>query len=118
MCFFQGRKQKPLDVSTCVPILISSDFLKMDGLTDACIDYVAANLRAVAAMPIDLSCLAEPLLNKLATLANVSALEEVRDYQSLGSIGSLGSLKEDKDKSEKEHAGSSVRQLLVSATPE
>eukprot|EP00241_Pyramimonas_parkeae_P003389 CAMPEP_0114227344 /NCGR_PEP_ID=MMETSP0058-20121206/1739_1 /TAXON_ID=36894 /ORGANISM="Pyramimonas parkeae, CCMP726" /LENGTH=716 /DNA_ID=CAMNT_0001338177 /DNA_START=451 /DNA_END=2598 /DNA_ORIENTATION=+ len=107
--YVEGKKQTRLDVANCVPILISSDFLKMDALIDDCVRFVASNLKDVAAMPIDLSCLAEPLLVKLAAECQEDALEAVRAYQDVEDLGGGGSDRDDRSK-----ANSNARQMLVS----
>ena len=58
----------PLEKALVVSILISSDFLQMESLVDLCLGQIAQNLADIIKLPIDLSCISEKLLNKLATL--------------------------------------------------
>jgi hypothetical protein len=53
-----------------VSILISSDFLQMGALVDTCLAFFAANLNEIIKLPIDLSCLSERLIHRLALLTS------------------------------------------------
>lgn len=55
-----------LEKSMVVSILISSEFLQMDSLVDICIQHISNNLTEIIKLPIDLSCISEKLINKLA----------------------------------------------------
>eukprot|EP00976_Prorocentrum_cordatum_P011170 224642-Prorocentrum_minimum.AAC.3 len=57
-------------------------------------------------MPIDLSCLADPLLNKLANVTSEHTLEQVREYQA--------GYEKKAYTADQQQANSSARQLLVS----
>ena len=59
-----------LDKSIVVSILISSDFLQMDDLVDICLENIAARLQDIIKLPIDLSCISDKLVNKLACLTH------------------------------------------------
>jgi hypothetical protein len=59
----------PIDQTMVVSILISSDFLQMETLVDLCTNYIAKNLGDILKLPIDLSCISEKLINKLAQCA-------------------------------------------------
>lgn len=58
----------PMDKTIVISILISSDFLQIEALVDMCLTFVAGNLGDIVKLPIDLSCLSEKLLTKLAQL--------------------------------------------------
>lgn len=58
-----------IDKSIIVSILISSEFLQMDTLVDICVNHVANNLNEIIKLPIDLSCISEKLVNKIAYVA-------------------------------------------------
>lgn len=58
----------PLDKSIIVSILISSEFLQMDYLVDICLESIAGRLNEIIRLPIDLSCISDKLINKLASL--------------------------------------------------
>ena len=51
----------------------------MQRLVDECIQFVWKNLGDVVNLPIDMSCLNENLLNKLAKLVAPEELENIRD---------------------------------------
>ena len=53
---------------------------QMDPLIDKCVVYIAEHLPEVTALPVDLSCLAEPLLLGVAAQCTEDSLEAVRSY--------------------------------------
>lgn len=63
-----------LDKALVVSILISSDFLQMDTLVELCLEKIAANLSDIIKLPIDLSCISEKLINRLAALTHPTVL--------------------------------------------
>jgi hypothetical protein len=86
----------------------------MDPLIEKCVVFIAEHLPEVAAIPVDLSCLAEPLLLDLAARCSEEALEAVRAFAgrpgeaSEASTQSVGA----SDDTEAE-ASSNARQMLV-----
>lgn len=62
------NRPPPLEKALVVSILISSDFLQMDTLVDMCLSQIAQHLGDIIKLPIDLSCISERLLNRLAAL--------------------------------------------------
>lgn len=68
-----------IDKSIIVSILISSDFLQMDALVEQCIQHIAVNLNDIVKLPIDLSCISEKLVNRIAYLVSPKSLTETRD---------------------------------------
>lgn len=52
----------------------------MDPLIEKCVVYIAEHLPEVTALPVDLSCLAEPLLLGMAAHCTEDSLEAVRSY--------------------------------------
>ena len=71
MSYIHNSNSRPkLDKSILVSILISSDFLQMDALVDICLDNIASRLHEIIKLPIDLSCISDKLVNKLAVLTN------------------------------------------------
>jgi hypothetical protein len=79
MKYLQESEQPELNVSNVISILISSDFLQMEGLVDKCIDFVRQNLEKVCKLAIDMSCLNSKLLKKLANLTSAEELNQVKD---------------------------------------
>eukprot|EP00668_Euglena_longa_P038580 GGOE01049614.1.p1 GENE.GGOE01049614.1~~GGOE01049614.1.p1 ORF type:complete len:540 (+),score=142.95 GGOE01049614.1:133-1752(+) len=72
--------EKPLlEVKVAVSILISSHFLQMEDLVEIALQYIATHLQDVLRLPIDFSCITEPLMKKLASLLAVEELDELRD---------------------------------------
>lgn len=59
-----------IDKSIVVSILISSEFLQMDSLVDICLENIAERLHEIIKLPIDMSCIADKLINKLAALTH------------------------------------------------
>jgi Domain of unknown function (DUF3342) len=71
MSYIHNSFSRPqIDKSIVVSILISSDFLQMDALVDICLDNIAARLNEIIKLPIDLSCISDKLVNKLASLTH------------------------------------------------
>lgn len=62
--------QPQLDKSIVVSILISSEFLQMESLVNVCLENIAARLHEIIKLPIDLSCISDKLVDKLATLTH------------------------------------------------
>ena len=73
-----------LTVENCVSVLVSSDFLRMDRLTEECLDFVTANAVAVARGPLNLGALAERLLRRLAARLDEDTVEALRDANDAG----------------------------------
>jgi hypothetical protein len=55
-----------LDIKNVISILISSDFLQMKVLVQECIDFVIENLHDVVRLPIDMNCLNQTLIKRIA----------------------------------------------------
>ena len=72
----EGRAPS-MTVRNCVAVMISSDFLRMEGLTERCADFVVANLHQVSALGADLANLSEHLLEKISGRVNDDVLESL-----------------------------------------
>lgn len=59
-----------IDKSIIVSILISSEFLQMDSLVEHCIQQMVVSLNDIVKLPIDLSCISEKLVNRIAALVH------------------------------------------------
>ena len=68
-----------LDKSIVVSILISSEFLQMDSLVDICLQDISTRLNEIVKLPIDLSCISDRLVNRLASMTNPQILAQSRD---------------------------------------
>ena len=55
------------EIGNAISILISSEFLKMEGLVEECLDFVAKRINDIVRLPIDMSCISGILLKKLAS---------------------------------------------------
>lgn len=72
-----------IEKSIIVSILISSEFLQMDALVDVCIQQVAGSLSEIIKLPIDLSCISEKLVNRIAFLTQPKVYNSM-DYSIFG----------------------------------
>ena len=80
MAFIHEPEDPPtLDKAIVVSILISSEFLQMDALVDQCLEFVNHSLNDIIKLPIDLSCISEKLINKLAFMTQPKTLALTRD---------------------------------------
>ena len=80
MAFIHEPDQPPkLDKTIVVSILISSEFLQMDSLVDLCLEHISKSLGDIIKLPIDLSCISEKMINKLAFLIPPKVLAQTRD---------------------------------------
>ena len=68
-----------LDPSNVISILISSDFLKMGSLVEACISYCHKHMSAIVATPCNMNCVNEKLTTLIADKFNHTELEDVKD---------------------------------------
>jgi hypothetical protein len=69
----------PFQSSTVVSILISSEFLQMTELCVLCLRFIARNLEEILKLPLDLSCISDPLCAKLAKLTPAEVLVGLSD---------------------------------------
>eukprot|EP00948_MAST-09A_sp_MAST-9A-sp1_P003818 g3818.t1 len=80
MLYIHRKDQPPkLDSSSAISILISSDFLQMNNLVVTCLDFLHSHINEIVKLPIDLNCLNNNLLGKLAALFTLDELNLVRD---------------------------------------
>ena len=68
-----------LDIKNVISILISSDFLQMKVLVQECIDFVIENLHDVVRLPIDMNCLNQNLIKKIASQVTIERLDDLVD---------------------------------------
>jgi hypothetical protein len=71
-----------IEKSIIVSILISSEFLQMESLVDLCIQHVAGNLSEIIKLPIDLSCISEKLVNRIAFITQPKVMSLDNYYMS------------------------------------
>lgn len=63
-------KDVEIDKSIIVSILISSEFLQIDSLVELCVQQVSRHLNEIIKLPIDLSCISEKLINRIAFITH------------------------------------------------
>ncbi|KAA0198768.1 hypothetical protein FBUS_00487 [Fasciolopsis buskii] len=68
-----------LSVSNVLALLISSDFLKMDGLSQKCLIYFCEHINAIIASPCSLSCLNDDLIRRIVDHLTIADLEKIKD---------------------------------------
>ncbi|XP_063604759.1 SANT and BTB domain regulator of class switch recombination-like [Penaeus indicus] len=68
-----------LEPKTAVSILISADFLKMAPLVEEVLQYVHDNINLILEAQVNLSCLSDAILTRLAYLFTHWELESLRD---------------------------------------
>ena len=73
------NKPPPLDASSVVSILISSEFLEMANLVEHCLKFMAAHVGEILEMPIDLACVSDALVQRLAALCPAEVLCDLTD---------------------------------------
>ncbi|KAJ1627893.1 hypothetical protein T492DRAFT_1145993 [Pavlovales sp. CCMP2436] len=74
-----GSAAPQLEVSNCVSILISSDFLQMGQLVSDCEAFVVAHASQIAQQPIDLSCISDATISRMADKFTPSMLQALVD---------------------------------------
>lgn len=81
MNYIHGTANK-LETATVIPILISADFLVMRRLIDECILFIGNNLSEIVKIPIDMNCLSQQIVRRVAdtlTLEQLDAWKDPRD---------------------------------------
>ncbi|KNC97460.1 uncharacterized protein SPPG_07378 [Spizellomyces punctatus DAOM BR117] len=73
------RRKPAFEARTAISILISSNFLQMSALEDQCLKYVHDHINEILKVPIDMGCLSNILLRKLASLFSVDELSTITD---------------------------------------
>lgn len=76
---FVHKKDPKLEVKNSISILISSDFLQMEGLVEESVRFVAKNLNEIISLPIDMNCMNSTLIKKLANHVTLDELDHLKD---------------------------------------
>ena len=72
--------QRPkLGTKELISILISSQFLGMDNLVKECIRFFKNNANDIICLPIDLSCINEPLIDELSEYFSPEDIDHLID---------------------------------------
>lgn len=72
-------QSQTLDVGTVISILISAEYLQMPQLLDECINYINNHLQEILKLSIDMTCISSGLLKKLASIAIIENLDEIKE---------------------------------------
>ena len=72
-----------LDAKRVFSVLVSSEYLGMPRLVDACIHFIAANVSAVLAVHSSADCLNQSAIDKLACLLSPGQIETMEDPNNL-----------------------------------
>ncbi|XP_029449564.1 uncharacterized protein KIAA1841 homolog isoform X2 [Rhinatrema bivittatum] len=76
----QEKNETPiLEPGNVISILISSEFLKMDSLVEACIQYCHKNMSAIVATPCNMNCINATLLTRISDLFTHNEADELKD---------------------------------------
>lgn len=73
------KKEPKFDVKNSISILISSDFLQMEGLVQESVRYVADNIVEIISLPIDMNCMNSAIIKKLAACIQLEVLDSLKD---------------------------------------
>ncbi|KAJ3324381.1 hypothetical protein HDU76_013411 [Blyttiomyces sp. JEL0837] len=73
------RQRPALEPRTAISILISSNFLQMQGLEDVCLEYVHDHINEIVKVPIDMSCVNKSLLQRLVKLFYMNEFDGIVD---------------------------------------
>ncbi|KAI8823522.1 uncharacterized protein EV422DRAFT_565465 [Fimicolochytrium jonesii] len=81
LMLYISRKRPLFEPRLALSILVSSNFLQMAALEDQCLSYIHQTIDDVLKVSTDMTCLNQPLVDKLAKLFTVNELENVHDIQ-------------------------------------
>lgn len=108
-------KPPTLEKSIVVSILISSEFLQMDTLVEHCLVHIANTLNETIRLPIDLSCISDKIINRLAALTHPKSLANTKDRKDK-ILNKLYKRRVELDFSRKSGARGGVRTIAASLT--
>ena len=72
-------KDPKLEITNCVSILISSDFLIMPYLVDKCIKFMIDNMNQILQIPCNMNTINDKLITKIAAFIKIHNLDELID---------------------------------------
>jgi hypothetical protein len=72
-------KDPKLEITNCVSILISSDFLIMPDLVDKCIKYMIDNMNQILQIPCNMNTINDKLITKIGAFIKIHSLDELID---------------------------------------
>jgi hypothetical protein len=116
MTYIHEQDKPPvLDKSIVVSILISSDFLQMETLVEHCLAHISTNLNETIRLPIDLSCISDKIVNRLAALTHPKTLANTKDRKDK-ILNKLYKRRVELDFSRKSGARGGIRTIAASLT--
>jgi hypothetical protein len=108
-------KPPQLEKAIVVSILISSDFLQMDKLVEHCLVHISNNLNETIRLPIDLSCISDKIINRLALMTHPKTLAHTKDRKDK-ILNKLYKRRVELDFSRKSGARGGIRTIAASLT--
>ena len=78
-----SRPAPRLDVKRVFSVLVSSEYLGMPGLVEACIQFISENASAVLAVHSSAECLNQEAVDRLASLLSSGEIEAIQDPKDL-----------------------------------
>jgi len=111
----EPEKPPVLEKAIVVSILISSDFLQMDALVEHCLVHISNTLNETIRLPIDLSCISDKIVNRLAALTSPKTLAHTKDRKDK-ILNKLYKRRVELDFSRKSGARGGVRTIAASLT--
>eukprot|EP00605_Chrysophyceae_sp_TOSAG23-4_P001981 GSChrysophyteH1.ASY1.ANO1.2195.1 assembled CDS len=111
----EPEKPPQLEKAIVVSILISSDFLQMERLVEHCLVHISENLNETIRLPIDLSCISDKIVNRLALLTQPKTLAHTKDRKDK-ILNKLYKRRVELDFSRKSGARGGVRTIAASLT--
>ena len=111
----EPEKPPNLEKAIVVSILISSEFLQMDMLVEHCLVHIASTLNETIRLPIDLSCISDKIVNRLAALTHPKTLANTKDRKDK-ILNKLYKRRVELDFSRKSGARGGVRTIAASLT--
>ncbi|TYZ65883.1 hypothetical protein PybrP1_002995 [[Pythium] brassicae (nom. inval.)] len=75
----QPRNPPRLSLDNIASILVSSEFLQMEPLVDECVRFIAARMQAFLQLRVDLSCLSDATVAKIANRCSAEHLQVLHD---------------------------------------
>jgi hypothetical protein len=68
-----------LEITNCVSILISSDFLIMPDLVDKCVKFMIENMNQILQIPCNMNTINDKLISKIASFIKIQPLDDLID---------------------------------------
>ena len=76
----ESKRAKPeIRVEDAISILISAEYLRIPRLVEECLGFFVNHINQILLLPLDLSCISNKLLKRMAGLMDLAALEAVSD---------------------------------------